>query len=102
MNIEERLEKFGIVDQETGEMVIDKVAEKKNFIDRGVHILVDIDNSKEDLKTILEDAKEAGYDKKQVKLLIDNVFKNTIREKISELEAIETEINNLYEGGEDE
>lgn len=102
MNIEQRLEKFGIVDQETGELVIDKIAEKKNFIDRGVHILVDIDNSKEDLKTILEDAKEAGYDKKQVKLLIDNVFKNTIREKISELEAIETEINNLYEGGEDE
>ena len=102
MNVQDRLEKFGIVDQETGELVIDKIAEKKNFIDRGVHILVDIDNSKEDLKTILEDAKEAGYDKKQVKLLIDNVFKNTIREKISELEAIETEIHNLYEGGEDE
>ena len=102
MNVQERLEKFGIVDQETGELVIDKIAEKKNFINRGVRILVDIDNSKEDLKTILEDAKEAGYDKKQVKLLIDNVFKNTIREKISELEAIETEINNLYEGGEDE
>lgn len=102
MNIEQRLEKFGVVDQETGEMVVDRIAEKKDFIDRGVRILVEIDNLKEDLKTILDDSKEAGYDKKQIKLLIDNVFKNTIREKISELEAIETEIHNLYEGGEDE
>lgn len=101
MNIEQRLEKFGVVDQETGEMVIDRIAEKKDFIDRGVRILVEIDNLKEDLKTILDDSKEAGYDKKQVKLLIDNVFKNQIREKISELEAIETEIHNLYEGGEE-
>lgn len=102
MNVQERLEKFGIVDQDTGELIIDKIAEKKDFIDKGVRILVSIDNSKEDLKTVLEDSKEAGYDKKQIKLLIDNVFKNQIREKISELEAIETEINNLYEGGEDE
>lgn len=102
MNLENRLNKFGVVDQETGEMVIDQIAEKKDFIDRGVRILVEIDNLKEDLKTILDDSKEAGYDKKQIKLLIDNVFKNQIREKISELEAIETEINNLYEGGEDE
>lgn len=101
MNIEERLEKYGVAD-ENGELVIDKVREKKDIIDSGVRILVDIDNSKEDLKTLLEDAKEAGYDKKQVKLLIDNVFKNQIREKISELEAIETEIHNLYEDGEDE
>lgn len=102
MNIEQRVEKFGVVDQETGELVIDRIAEKKDFIDRGVRILVEIDNLKEDLKTILDDSKEAGYDKKQIKLLIDNVFKNQIREKISELEAIETEIHNLYEGGEDE
>ena len=102
MNIEERLEKFGVVDQETGEMVIDRIAEKKDFVSKGVYILKEIDNLKEDLKTILDDSKEAGYDKKQIKLLIDNVFKNQIREKISELEAIETEIHNLYEGGEDD
>lgn len=101
MELQQRIEKFSKIDESTGELIIDKIAEKKDFIERGVRILVEVDNLKEDLKTILEDAKEAGYDKKQVKLLIDNVFKNTIREKISELEAIESEINNLYEGGEE-
>ena len=101
MNIEERLNKFGVVDQSTGEMVIDKVKEKKDYIDRGVRLLVEIDNTKEDLKTLLEDSKEDGYDKKQLKLLIDSVFKNQLREKIAELEAIEVELNSLYEGGEE-
>lgn len=102
MNIEERIAKFGVLDLDTCELIIDKSKEKKDYIDRGVRLLHEIDNTKEDLKTLLEDAKEDGYDKKQLKLLIDNVFKNTIREKISELEMIEVEINNLYEGGEDE
>ena len=101
MNIEERLNKFGIVDQDTGELVIDKTKEKKDYIDRGVRLLVEIDNTKEDLKTLLEDSKEDGYDKKQLKLLIDSVFKNQLREKIAELEAIEVELNSLYEGGEE-
>ena len=101
MNIEERVNKFGVVDQSTGEMVIDKVKEKKDYIDRGVRLLVEIDNTKEDLKTLLEDSKEDGYDKKQLKLLIDSVFKNQLREKIAELEAIEVELNSLYEGGEE-
>lgn len=97
MNVQERLEKFGIVDQDTGELIIDKIAEKKDFIDKGVRILVSIDNSKEDLKTVLEDSKEAGYDKKQIKLLIDNVFKNQIESKLNELQSVKEEIEKLYE-----
>ena len=102
MNVQERLEKFGIVDQETGELVIDKVAEKKSLIDSGVRLLHEIETLKSDIKEILEDSKERGYDKKNVKALMDNVFKSEIDEKIEELESLRTEINNLYEGGEDE
>ena len=100
MNIEQRLEKFGVVDQETGELVIDKVAEKKSLIDAGVRLLHEIETLKSDIKEILEDSKERGYDKKNVKALMDNVFKSEIDEKIEELESLRTEINNLYEGGE--
>lgn len=96
MNIEQRLEKFGIVDQETGELVIDKVAEKKSLIDAGVRLLHEIETLKSDIKEILEDSKERGYDKKSLKLIIDNVFKNEISEKIAELQQIELEISNLY------
>lgn len=101
MNIEQRLEKFGIVDQETGELVIDKVAEKKSLIDAGVRLLHEIETLKSDIKDILEDGKSRGYDKKNLKALIDNAFKNEIREKIEELEAIESELSNLYEDGEE-
>ena len=102
MNIEQRLEKFGVVDQETGELVIDKVAEKKSLIDAGVRLLHGIETLKSDIKEILEDSKERGYDKKNIKALMDNVFKSEIDEKIEELESLRTEINNLYAGGEDE
>ena len=102
MNIEQRLEKFGIVDQETGELVIDKVAEKKSLIDAGVRLLHEIETLKVGIKEILEDAKDRGYDKKNLKALMDNVFKSEIDEKIEELESLRTEIHNLYEGGEDD
>ena len=67
MNIEKRLEVYGVVDKDTGEVVIDRQREKKDLVDSGVR-----------------------------------VFKSEIDEKIEELEAIRTEITNLYEGGEDE
>ena len=101
MNIEERLNKYGIAD-ENGEIVIDKVREKKDIINSGVRLLHEIETLKSDIKEILEDSKERGYDKKNVKALMDNVFKSEIDEKIEELESLRTEINNLYEGGEDE
>lgn len=101
MNIEERLNKYGIAD-ENGEIVIDKVREKKDIINSGVRLLHEIETLKSAIKEILEDAKDRGYDKKNVKALMDNVFKSEIDEKIEELESLRTEIHNLYEGGEDE
>lgn len=95
MNIEERLEKYGVAD-ENGEIVIDKVREKKDIIDAGVRLLHEIETLKSDIKEILEDAKDRGYCKKSLKLIIDNVFKNEISEKIAELQQIELEISNLY------
>lgn len=100
MNIEERLQKYGVAD-ENGELVIDKVREKKDIIDSGVRLLHEIETLKSDIKEILEDAKDRGYDKKNLKALMDNVFKNELDEKIEELESVRTEIQNLYEGGED-
>ena len=101
MNIEERLNKYGVAD-ENGELVIDKVREKKDIIDSGVRLLHEIETLKADLKDILEDAKDRGYCKKNIKALMDNVFKSEIDEKIEELESLRTEINNLYEGGDED
>lgn len=101
MNIEQRLEKFGIVDTATGEIVIDKVAEKKDIVNNGVRLLHEVETLKQDIKEILEDAKDRGYDKKSMKQIMDNVFKNEIDERIEELEGIRTEIDNLF-GSEDE
>ena len=102
MNIEQKLELFGKTDEDTGEIVVDKVAEKKSLIDAGVRLLHEIETLKSDIKEILEDAKDRGYDKKNIKALMDNVFKNELDERIEELESVRTEIQNLYEGGEDE
>lgn len=102
MNIEKRLEVYGIIDKETGEVVIDRHREKRDIIDSGVRLLHEIETLKSDIKDILEDGKERGYGRKNLKALMDNAFKNEIREKIEELEAIESELSNLYEGGEDE
>lgn len=102
MNIEKRLEVYGVVDKDTGEVVIDRQREKKDLVDSGVRLLHEIETLKNDIKEILEDSKERGYDKKNVKALMDNVFKSEIDEKIEELEFLRTEIHNLYEGGEDE
>lgn len=101
MNIEKRLEVYGVVDKDTGEVVIDRQREKKDLVDSGVRLLHEIETLKNDIKEILEDSKERGYDKKNVKALMDNVFKSEIDEKIEELESLRTEIHNLYEGGEE-
>ena len=97
-NMQERLDKFGVTD-EYGEVVLDRVAEKRDLVNRGVRLLHEMATLKEDVKAILEEAKDKGYCKKNVKALIDNVYSNEIRQKISELEELEVEINNLF--GED-
>lgn len=101
MNIEKRLEVYGVVDKDTGEVVIDRQREKKDLVDSGVRLLHEIETLKNDIKEILEDSKERGYCKKNVKALMDNVFKSEIDEKIEELEAIRTEIFNLYDNDEE-
>ena len=97
-NMQERLDKFGVTD-EYGEVVLDRVAEKRDLVNRGVRLLHEMATLKEDVKAILEESKDKGYCKKNVKALIDNVYSNEIRQKISELEELEVEINNLF--GED-
>ena len=97
-NMQERLDKFGVTD-EYGEVVLNRAAEKRDLVNRGVRLLHEMATLKEDVKAILEEAKDKGYCKKNVKALIDNVYSNEIRQKISELEELEVEINNLF--GED-
>ena len=101
MNIEEKLERFGKTDESTGEIVVDQVALKKFFVEKVVYLLREQDNLKEDVKTVLDDAKDAGLDKKLIKNIADNVFKNELDTKIAELQAIEVEIASLYEGDEE-
>lgn len=100
-DMQERLDKFSVTD-EYGEIVLDRVAEKRDLVNRGVRLLHETATLKADVKAILEEAKDKGYCKKNVKALMDNVFKSEIDEKIEELEQLRTEIENLYEGGEDE
>lgn len=93
---DERMEKFGVVDQETGEMVIDRVSEKKDFIEQGVRLLHEMDSLKDSMKELLEDAKDKEYDKKNLKQLIDNAYKNEIEMKIQELKGIQEELDKLF------
>ena len=97
-DMQDRLDKFGVADED-GVLVLDRVAEKRDLVNRGVRLLHEMATLKEDVKAILEEAKDKGYCKKNVKALIDNVYSNEIRQKISELEELEVEINNLF--GED-
>lgn len=94
------LEKFGVAD-ENGEIVVDRTLLKKDIIKRGVSILVQQESLKEQLKDLLEEAKEKQYDKKELTALIKHSFKNEIMEKIAELEEIQTTLDNLF-GGESE
>lgn len=93
---QQRLEAFGKPNPETGELVVDKVLEKKDLIEQGVRHLHEIETLKSDIKEILEYGKDRGYDKKLLKKIMDNAFKNEISEKIAELRVIELEIANIY------
>src|SRR5574344_371297 len=93
-----RMEKVGVVDQETGERVIDHVAEKKDLIEQGVRIQHEQELLKEAMNELLDYAKDLEYDKKQMKKLIDNAFKNTLQEKIDELVGVKKELEELFSG----
>lgn len=91
-----RLDKFGIVDESTGELVVDRVSELKDFVNRGVYVLKEIDTLKQDMKELVEEADELGYDKAELKALIKHAHKNSIHEEIEKLEAIQTKLDNLF------
>ena len=96
MSNEVIVEKYGVRDEATGEIVIDKVAQKKDIIAEGVKVLVSIESLKEQLKDVLEFAKEQGFEKKRLKALIENAFKYELDDKIEELEEVRADFNNLF------
>ena len=93
---QQRLEAFGKPNPETGELVVDKVLEKKDLIEQGVRLLHEQELLKEALNELLDYSKEIEYDKKQMKKLIDNAFKNTLQEKIDELVGVQKELDELF------
>ena len=93
---QQRLEAFGKPNPETGELVVDKVLEKKDLIEQGVRIQHEQELLKEAMNELLDQSKELGYDKKLLKKLIDNAFKNTLQEKIDELVGVQKELEELF------
>lgn len=93
---QQRLEAFGKPNPETGELVVDQVLEKKDLIEQGVRILHEQELLKEAMNELLDYSKEIEYDKKQMKKLIDNAFKNTLQEKIDELVGVQKELEELF------
>ena len=77
-------------------VVVDKVLEKKDLIEQGVRILHEQELLKEALNELLDYSKEIEYDKKQMKKLIDNAFKNTLQEKIDELVGVQKGLEELF------
>ena len=93
---QQRLEAFGKTNPETGELVVDRVLEKKDLIEQGVRLLHEQELLKESLNELLDYSKDLEYDKKQMKKLIDNAFKNTLQEKIDELVGVQKELEELF------
>ena len=93
---QQRLEAFGKPNPETGELVVDQVLEKKDLIEQGVRIQHEQELLKEAMNGLLDYAKDLGYDKKLLKKLIDNAFKNTLQEKIDELVGVQKELEELF------
>lgn len=93
---QQRLEAFGKPNPETGELIVDKVLEKKDLIEQGVRILHEQELLKEAMNELLDYSKDLEYDKKLMKKLIDNAFKNTLQEKIDELVGVQKELDELF------
>ena len=93
---QQRLEAFGKPNPETGELVVDQVLEKKDLIEQGVRLLHEQELLKEAMNELLDYSKDLEYDKKLLKKLIDNAFKNTLQEKIDELVGVQKELEELF------
>ena len=95
MYSETEIERFGVAD-ENGEIVVDRTLLKKDLIEQGVRILHEQELLKEAMNELLDYSKDIGYDKKLLKKLIDNAFKNTLQEKIDELVGVQKELEELF------
>ena len=93
---QQRLEAFGKPNPETGELFVDQVLEKKDLIEQGVRIQHEQELLKEAMNELLDYSKDLEYDKKLLKKLIDNAFKNTLQEKIDELVGVQKELEELF------
>ena len=99
--LEQRMDQFGEVNQDTGEVEINRTKELKSFVERGVNILKEIDVLKQDYKELIEEADGLNYDKAELKNLVKHAYKNTLQDEIEKLEAIQVKLDNLF-GGEDD
>ena len=95
MYSETEIERFGVAD-ENGEIVVDRTLLKKDLIEQGVRIQHEQELLKEAMNELLDYSKDLEYDKKQMKKLIDNAFKNTLQEKIDELVGVQKELDELF------
>lgn len=95
MYSETEIERFGVAD-ENGEIVVDRTLLKKDLIEQGVRIQHEQELLKEAMNELLDYSKDLEYDKKQMKKLIDNAFKNTLQEKIDELVGVQKELEELF------
>lgn len=101
MNIEERIEKFPKIDEDTGEIMLDRESEKKSFVERGVYLMKEIDTLKEEISSLVEEADDKGYEKREVKALIKYAHKNSIGEEIEKLEEIQVKLDSMFNNGEE-
>lgn len=69
---------------------------KKGFINRATRCLKEADDAKEDFKTVLADAKKAGFVPKEIRLLATHNFRNEAKQKIAQLTAVDNELDRLY------
>ena len=69
---------------------------KRGFVDRATNCLRAADDAKEDFKTVLEEAKKAGFTPKEIRVLATHNFKNQAKQKIAELTAVDKELDRLY------
>ena len=98
MQKEQALEQFGVVNPQTGEVEIDRVALKKSFVERGVYISKEIEFLKRDLKAVVTEAvDDHDFDKTNLNALIKHSHKNAIDEEMFKLERLRGEIEKMFE-----
>lgn len=69
---------------------------KRGFVERGTRLLREADDLKEDFKSLVEEAKKAGFIPKEIKELIKHNFKNQLNPEIEGLERVKRELDRLF------